>query len=483
MLIHEFEQLLRSGRRKDVERQLLSLNLSKIPRDEMLSIANIASRINKFDIALRILNPIVRQTASGSGEARDEEKIEYANCLRKLGAVSEAAAILERIDSVKHPSVNFYRALCCFASWEYESALPFLRSYLATCEHGSYAMKVGQINYASALITSGEFKEAQDLLSSIYESTKESESRVLCANSLELRSQIEILHNYNPKAALALLTEARYWLGDDTGHIANLFVRKWEAVAISQIEQAVSKKVYEVRETALKLNHWETARDCEYFIAELTKDSRLLTKLYYSTPYEAFRRKIRERNPELIFPDTYVLGTTDGPFFDLRTGEGDAECGEMKSGQMPHKLLILLARDLYKPTPLLAVFSGLFPNEYANPFTSPNRVHQIVRSLRIELERINLPIEVVQNAGGYTLEFRGPAKLCLPRKQLRLDTQELNWLQLQLKMKSTEFTNKDAVAAIGSSRASIQRLLGWAVQTGRAEPLAGGRSARYKLVS
>jgi hypothetical protein len=449
----------------------------------MLKIANVASRINRFDIALRILNPIVRQTGNVVGEARDEEKIEYANCLRKLGAVSEAAVILERIDKAKHPIVNFYLALCCFAQWEYPSALPFLRSYLSTCEPDSYALKVGQINYASALITSGEFKEAQELLASIYSATKESNSRVLCANSLELRAQIEILHNQNPKAALGFLTEARYWLGDDTGHIANLFVRKWEAVAISQIEQKLSQKVFEVRDDALKLNHWETARDCEYFIAELTQDSRLLTKLYFGTPYEAFRTKIRDRNPSLIFPDTYVLGTTDGPFFDVRTAEGDAACGEMKAGQMPHKLLALLARDLYKPTPMLAVFSALFPNEYANPFTSPNRVHQIVRSLRLELERINLPIEVLQNAGGYSIEFRGPARLCLPHQPLPLDTQELNWLQLKIKMKSSEFTNKDAVAALGSSRASMQRLIEWAVQNGRAEALAGGRSAKYKLVS
>src|SRR4051812_32890117 len=117
----DIEVLLRSGKRQLIERYLLSLNLTKVTRQEALTIANAASRINRFDLALRVLNPYVRDTQS---EAKPEEQIEYANALRKLGAVAEAASVLERIDANSFPQINFYLALCNFAQWRYQEALP-----------------------------------------------------------------------------------------------------------------------------------------------------------------------------------------------------------------------------------------------------------------------------------------------------------------------------------------------------------------------
>jgi tetratricopeptide (TPR) repeat protein len=478
---HEFEQLLRSGRRVEVERQLLSMNLSKVPREGALTLANVASRINRHDIALRILNPIVRDQKPDQGQAKPEELLEYANCLRKLGAIDEAVSILKGIDAKRFPQVNFYLALSCFAKWQYDQALPYLRSYLQGLEPGSYSLKVAQVNFASALISTGAYDEASDLLERLYTQLKETESRVLCANSLELKSQIEILHRKNYKLALANLAEARHWLGDDVGNIANLFVRKWEAVALSLDEKRVSKRLLQVRDDALHLRHWETARDCEYFLAELRGDSEQLLKLYFGTPYDSFREKIRERNPNLIVPDTYMWGSKEGPVFDLRTADGDGS--QLSAGQMSHRLLILLAKDFFKPVSLMAMFSAIFPDEYYSPFTTPNRIHQLVRQLRMQIQEAKLPIAIEQAEGSYRISMPEPLRICVPRDGLPLDGHELNWIRLQIKLKSQEFTNKDAVSALDSSRASVQRLLQWAVENGKVVMISAGRSAKFKAVS
>lgn len=475
---HDIELLLRSGKRQLVERHLLSLNLSKVARAEVLPLSNAASRINRFDLALRILNPYVRGT---QGEAKPEEQIEYANALRKLGAVAEAASILERVDAKIFPQIHFYLALCNFAHWRYDLALPHLETYIANLDPQSYAHKVGRVNYASALISSGDINQSSDLLNLLYEETRNSDAHVLCANSLELKAQIEILHNEDWKKALGYLQEARYWLEDDRQNIANLFVRKWEAIALSKIEKKLSSKLSEVREDALKLGHWETARDCNYFFAEFTQDTSALLKMYFGTPYESFREKIKSRNPNLLIPDTFLWGTPDGPIFDLRTAE--TETAFFNCGQMSHRLLTLLAKDFYKPTPLLGIFSSLFPEEYSNPFTSPNRVHQLVRQLRLQLSETQLPLIIVQDDSGYKLKFDGPIRLCVTSTDLSLDPNEMKWLRLKTKIKMSSFTNKDVSHVLETSRASVQRLLEWALKTGHAEQLAGGRSAKYKLVS
>src|SRR5207302_175208 len=67
------------------------------------------------------------------------------------------------------------------------------------------------------------------------------------------------------------------------------------------------------------------------------------------------------------------------------------------------RMLQSLALDFYRPLQLAELHERLYPREYFNPFSSPDRVHQAARRLRRWLQENRIPLGISEELGQYRL--------------------------------------------------------------------------------
>src|SRR5437879_3767278 len=115
--LKNLENLVRSGQLTKVTSALKRLNSAKIPREHLARYANLANRVGLSRFAFRILNPIMRGEKRIAHEPMDQEKIEYAGALRRLGLIDEAMHFLQSLDSDMHPVVLLQMGFCLISEW------------------------------------------------------------------------------------------------------------------------------------------------------------------------------------------------------------------------------------------------------------------------------------------------------------------------------------------------------------------------------
>ena len=480
-MLKNLEELVRSGKFDQVEQQLKKLVVKRVPRAQALGLANIARRVNQPALALSILNPIVRAEPHALHPATELERIEYAENLRKLGAVNEASQILGEIDAAKYPQASFHLALCCFSTWRYADAIPHLRAYLAATSLTDYQKIVGRVNLAAALIHEASFDEAAPLLEGLRAETRAAGYNLLFGNSLELSAQLEIFRGAWADAR-RYLDEAAATLSS-AGAVEALWVGKWKALAKSLEAARVQPELREIAARAREAGHWETVRDCEYHIARIERDHALLTHVFYGTPHEGYKNNLMKAAGSWFkSPETYVWKSGETCDFVLNVSSGEITGGgeALPIGQAHHRLLVLLSRDFFKPFPLVALFAQLFPDEYFNPLSSPTRVHQTVKRLRTWIRESKFPIAVVESGGSYRLQVLPGGALEIPRDPVPLDSREIQ-LKLTLKVLGSEpFSIRQAHQALGGSLSTSQRLLRWGVDRGLLDTYGAGPKTRYR---
>lgn len=480
-LLDELEALIRSGRFGRAQWILRRLNLKKVSRRHACAVANFARRVNRCSISVKLLNPVVRCPPHASFKpASLSERVEYAESLRRLGAVSEASQILESVDPEEAPQALLHSALCLFSQWRYGDGIPLLEKYIEAPGLSDYARLVGLVNLASAYIHEDVEKKAHRLLCRLRLETKEKGFTLLYGNALELSAQLEFARK-DYRAALDFLDQASTSLRE-AGEIEHLWVAKWRAVVKSFAAGKALPELYEIRTRASEAGHWETLRDCESYIARLERDSALVSKVYFGTPYPSYRRNLLESVKSWYEPPlTFVIPGKRRPkrTLDVATGFFEDGCEGVSIGQAPHRLLMLLSRDLYKPLPLVAAFSQLFPDECFNPASSPARIHQIVKRLRGTLAKAGTGIEVLESGGAYSLVLKGSTALRLSQTRTPLSTREIQLELLREKFGEGLFSVSEAIELLGASTSTAQRLLRWAVEKGRLGVSGAGPKRRY----
>jgi tetratricopeptide (TPR) repeat protein len=482
-VIEGLENLIRSGQFDEVEKQLRKLG--KVARQDAVSVANIARRINRPTLAVKILNPIVRPQDTRQDPPTALEKIEYAEALRRLGAVDEAWQLLTEVDADQFPQASIHRVFCLFNQWKYNEALVILQKYLSNQNLAPYVRCVGQINLAAALISVGKLQEAADSLQLLREETRKSDFSLLYGNSLELSAQVLILQK-DFDAALAMLNESSEVL-KRAGNIASLFVQKWKAIAESLKQNQATQELREFFLNAQEAKHWETIRDCDLYIAHFDQDRSRFERLYFGTPYESFRQRIQSfAGPQFQFPSTYLWSTSERPnsIFDLASGKVEGKKkAQLPTGQALHRFLILICQDFYRPVSVLSAFGKLFPDEFMNANTSANRVHQIVKRCREWIAETGLNLQIEEVDGGYKMVVGGDVGLVVPAESLPLDGKELEWALLKKSVGSSPFDIHQANNVLSSSSSNTQRLLRWALEQGRIEKIGKGSRTSYQIIA
>ena len=177
----------------------------------------------------------------------------------------------------------------------------------------------------------------------------------------------------------------------------------------------------------------------------------------------------------------YHLGANRSEHLDLVSGtyKGKPVLGVGKGN---HRLLELLTLDFYRPQQLGALFAGLYPGENFNIYSSPDRVHQAIRRLRVWLDenKYSSKIQITNRGYKFTPADTFSIRLVLNRNPSELHQALWHKLFYQIGKKKC-FTVKDAREQLGISETSFHRLANWALSLGLINRSGVGRSTKYLI--
>jgi hypothetical protein len=483
-VLAQIEELIRKGEFQEAEKLLRRARPSKIRRQDACAIANAARRVDLPLIAVRILNPIVRPEDQLQAPATDFEKIEYAECLRRLGIIHEAWQILQTVSPKDHPQVLLHQTFCLFNQWNYKDAIALLKDYSQDPRLPLYARLVGKVNLAAAFIYEERIEEADHLLAELRRDTQALDHKLLHGNCLELSCQLRLLQK-EWTAAIEFIEESTRIL-NLAGKMQSLIARKWLAIAHSFQDSDRIGEITEIRDKAFRTRHWETMRDCDFYLARLTGNQDLFRHLYFGTPFESFRQRIlRTADHGFSLPDHYLWSQARQPAVTLNLVDGHIKGPwpgrALSLGQSVHRFLMLLARDFYRPLPVLSAFAGLFPDEYINPLTSANRVHQVVLRSRQWLKENHFPAEIEEIDGAYRLVLKDKAAVRIELLPPESGSRDLQWSRLKSHFQERFFSIREAADLMDCSISSAQRILRWGLQKDEVKKTGRSSDIRYQI--
>lgn len=491
------EDHIRRGQILAAERELSLLKVGSIPRKWAVDFANISRRLRMEDWGLRLLRPIVRAEPPVTPNTTEAELCAYAGLLIKVGALPEASAILQKLESSSIQNVPIFQSQICIAQWDYKGAAVYLLKALKMDGLDPYQACVVEVNLVSAYIFLGKAKDAEERLREILLRCQENSWDLLYGNALELSAQLAVLQRKKPEAD-RLLTEAQARAGQHSRY--SIFIEKWKLLSeifhVSPGEErfdSALENIEALRTRAQKLNSWESVRDLDYQLALVLNHENLFLNVYFGTPYPAYRKRIesifRERGWKI--PQTYFRKMLSAPAERVLSVEEGKEIGrddlsELKPGQMLHRLLNILATDFYKPFGVGELFSRLYDNEYFNPDTSPDRVAKAVQQLRKWFATNQIPLEVTVNEGRYGLVATAPYALKVSQKtkssaEITDANGERSLQKLKAEWPYKSFSMQIAADFLGVSASSLRRVFQSALDEKKLFKSGVGRSTLYRF--
>lgn len=472
----KLESEIRQGEIANVQQQLQKLSYSDIPRAHLADFADIARRVRLEYWGLKILRPIVRPQVPVHPKVSDQELCVYAGLLIKVGALPEATALLEKLDSEKIPQVNTFLSQIHIAEWNYESAVKDLKATIKNVKLTPYQVCIAEVNLAASYLFLQQIKLAEKLLSKIILSCEQNKWDLLFGNALELLAQLAVAQKDWNKAR-KLLSDSQTRVGQHPRY--QLFIQKWialvkvfEAKSDSREMNQALAEVKTIRDHAVQLNAWETIRDLDYHTAIHLKQKELLLNIYFGTPYKEYKKRIQGifKTEGWDLPDFYFRNLSHEPataYLDVQNGTTESEMPlptPLKQGQALHRLLLVLSQDFYKPTGPGEIFSKIFPDEYFNHETSPERIVQAVKRLRTWFYENNIPVTITVVNGSYALHASRPYKLKILNKTTPagplnefVDDQHLQSLKAHWPYKA--FSLAKATEFLNIPKVNVQKIL------------------------
>jgi hypothetical protein len=395
--------------------------------------------------------------------ATDGEKAEYAGALIKMGALTEALAILDSLESKRDTKVLLLKAFAHMAQWDYAGAIPLLREYIDSPGLTLYQRLVGESNLCDSLA----FVEDKSAEAEI-EKTLEEASRhqfPMITGWVHL-SQIDLALTREdvPTAEKALACAEKDYR--ESTSIESLFVKKWRAI-VSLYKNGPKKNVLEeleaVRNEAReKWQDWETIRDCDFHQAVRSDSVELQKYVYYGTSHESFRERLLRHcmhfkpasEPYLWqMPWNKTADTVWEPF----SGTTPFRKKLVASGTLNIRLLAALSSDFYRPLRVAALMEQLYPGEFFNDESSPVRIRFAIRQLRTFLSSVKSPLLVEECGGAYRLAAKKPSAILLPRN-VKPENTEMDFLKDNFSQKAS-FTATEVCQAFSVAQRTASRIL------------------------
>lgn len=442
--------LIRQGSHGQAGEMLKQVLQEEIPRSSVAEAAALARRLSQPLEAIKVLRPFVRPSDKKMIIATTAEKAEYAGALVRLGMISEAKKLLREIPADEYPRSYLFQAFALISHWDYQAAEGPLNKYIQHPKADPYEVLLAKVNLGFGYVYQN--KKSEKFIQDLLLETKNSENYFLYSNTLEMAADFYTQKKKWKKAQEFIqLSET---LLKDSGTIDAYLVRKQKAILeLKQkgFDSQTQKELLKVRQEALDRGHWESFRDCQYHLALAQKNLKEITKIYFGTPYNSYQKRIA--NHVHITDDFYVYGP-----------EGKAGRDLYHIGQnwpdLPHRLLIFLVKDFYRPRRTYEIFDELYPNEFFDPKSSPFKVHQILKRLRQYLRDDKIPIDIVEQEGFFKIRTKIGLKISRLNEPLK-DLKSKQDLETELKRfkKAGLFTVNQYASGLKIPRRSAQRSL------------------------
>jgi len=481
LVLADCERDIRSGRADLAAKRLRQLSPNSTPREGSHRVASLCRRIGLVSLGIKFLTPkTLEDRAEWLREASAQEIAEYAVLLQRIGSVNEAMTILETLNGEKHPEAFLYRSYCHVNRWEYAESIPLLERYV-TVVKDQYKNLIGHVNLAAAFVATDQLDQSVDLLKHLLAETSRSGFHRLYANCCEMSAKVSIRLN-DFEGALAYVEAAKSVLGSQRT-VDELFVRKSEAI-ISAMTRDSLKPLDDFRAQAADRGDWESVREVDFFSLKLRFNEAGYRYLAFGTPFQAYRERLIREFGKVSYADWYVLGNGDKICMDVMSGCGNDGRPMLEIGSKVHQVIEILVRDFYRPLPLGSLHAELFPGEHFNIFSSPDRVHQVLRRARLWAKKANLPVVIVEDHRGYSLKLQGSAAFVVP-----FDREAVDWQQVQIR-KFRRFASADRLYGAAEVRQALElttnpfkRFTAQAVKDGVLERVGSGSSTCYRLRS
>lgn len=492
-VFRELESGLQLGQIKHVKGFIKEIQLSQISRKHAAKIANLARRVGEPALSIQILHPYVRPKVAIIEKATDEEVAEYAIALSHVGAINEAYQLLKTVSEQKFELVNLYKAFSLFHRWDYEKAIPYLKKYLATNKANEYFSCVAKVNLAAAYTNLLRDEEAASLVSEVQKVLSMRGYKLLLSNILEISIELS-LRKSDIKTAKRDIETSLQILGDSHERYV-LYANKWRAVLklfdASKVKH--NKDIEKIKEEALQKKYWEVSRECDFYNALANGNKELFFYGFFGTPYWPYRQKISKWFSEnhtlpsgldvVVGPSGFRLkGKKEAiQIFDVERGVDLKSGARLKEGHLHHRLLQVLSSDFYRPLSTEALFGFLFPKQYFNPNTSSGRVYNAISFLRNWLKQNNVPLQIFEDEGYYSLVSPSPIVLRVgpfPKSKLPIDYFVRS---IGSNVLNQTFNVNKAMAITGFSLSKVKRLLSIAVDDGQIVRIGKGPNTVYLI--
>ncbi len=398
------DQRIRSAEARRVVTELKRINLKKVPRKHVASVADIGRRLSLSHWMLRLLTPYIRPAQKLAVQASALERALYAVALARIGAHTEAVRWILGIDD-ESKEVLILKASAWISQWNYRMAQSIYSTLLRLTTLTEYERRIAEINFAACCVNQGNYFLAVKRLSSF--SIWKDQFPLLYGNSCELLAQayfgIEKFHE-----AEQMAIESTKILGAGA-EAYSLFAQKWLLIIQSSASGQIAEDQWgKVKQAALQRNDGEAQRDLELFRAVIERNLDGFLKVYFGSPFPTYRRiALKRYKSPVSLPSSLVVSSSAEKLtskLDLHSGVFQNSCGEITIVGKNLDILRVLNRDLFRATPTGELFSLVYPGEVFDVATSPHRVYQAILQLKICLETYKIPIQIERAKHLYRLK-------------------------------------------------------------------------------
>lgn len=477
--LHSADERIRRGQGKQVAEDLKKISVSSLPRSSWVSFANLGRRIGLPLYSLRILQPLVRQEKERLRPANTEELTVYASLLARIGVAQEARDILNKVKSPENPEAYLFLAHLEIYSWNYKAAAVLLKKYIRLSRIQGYKKFIAEMNLLSALVAERNFLEAEPLFLKLEEQLKSQSHDLLLGNAYELAAQIalakknfSLARDYLGKSQNLLRTSQGVYLlyAEKWLCLVNLFERKEQG----QLSPSDIEELGRIKAKALESSDWETLRDCDLYGSLLANQKDQLNFVMLGTPYSSYRYRAQALSKSRIgFVKTAVLsksGSHKGSLlFDLQLGFCPNQPHISLLGE-PKLLTCLrtLASDFYRPISMGQLHSAVYPGEFFNPDSSPQRIRNLIQRLREWSQENSIPFQIHVKNNEMKLEVGDGVEL-LVHQSYNDNSQGLaaSFSKVKTHLGSKPFISQELAELLNISERAAKRWIASGIENGR----------------
>lgn len=414
--LESIEFLIQRGELAKARIQLTDINPKNVAGFDLVYYCSLLRRAGLSNHAIRILQPLVYPKSRSAYRATVEEKLEYASNLVRLEILSEANRILLSIDENQFPIVLIRRGFLLTAKWDYESSNQLFQKYIDHAQANSYQVLIAKVNLLQGLVNLEECTRAWQLIDELISDLNPEKHQFLLAAVHEFSAELFRLQKDYDKG-FDEIKKGRHYLRDE--HSVDAYLLRKQKALLSAYAKRSVEDLLPLRQEAVSKNHHESLRDLDLHIAVLSRDEKLINEVYWKTQSLAYREKVLKyaaRNKLKINTEFFQFKKNKGVIFNFTNHDLQGSLISLKKDQALGKLLAALLSEAYKPLKLLDLFSAVYESEIFFPGSSTDKVHQLLKRLRIFLKANALPLEIQCRNRAYSLVTKGNFSLSRSQK-------------------------------------------------------------------